>query len=54
MTFKQLVLYIAKKEGLKRQVNIAQISEITRHTLIKLAHSKKDEVVALLARYNSK
>lgn len=54
MKFKELVLYIAKKEALKREVNIAQISEITRHTLIKLAHSKEEDVLNLIARYKNK
>ncbi len=44
-------IQIAKKEGKKKQVNIAQIKEILKITLQLLAKRKLLEVIRLLKRY---
>ena len=53
MNFQQLALAIAKNEGLKVQVNIAQISEILRITLRILANLHVGELNRMLSRYRS-
>ena len=51
MKFHELTESIAKEEGLKEQVNIAQIKEITSITLKKLAKMDIRELELLLADY---
>ena len=54
MTFKEIAREIAEEEGLKEQVNIAQISEILRITLYILANeflSDPFQTLQLLKRY---
>ena len=54
VTFKEVSLLIAEREGKKQEVNIAQINEILRVTLIILAtifHTDPYDLVAFLKRY---
>lgn len=51
MTFKDLTEYIAEEEGLKEQMSIAQIKEVTRIVLSRLAREPFAEVARLLGRY---
>jgi hypothetical protein len=51
MTFHTITKQIACREGKKKQVDIAQISEITKHTLTILAHIDVEEREALLEQY---
>ena len=57
LTFKSLARRIAALEGKKRPVNIGQINEILRITLILLADEFQERpyaVVTLLTRYHGK
>jgi hypothetical protein len=51
MTPRTLIKQIARLEGKKKQTDIAQISEITKHTLTILANIDIREVDELLQRY---
>ena len=51
MTFRTLTKQIAQLEGKKKQVDIAQISEITKTTLTILANIELSEVEKLLEKY---
>lgn len=50
MNLNELARKIAQKEGLKKQVNIAQIKEILRITLKLLKEYTLDEIVKLFKR----
>jgi hypothetical protein len=50
-TFTELTEYIAQQEGLREQVNIAQIKEITKILLLYLAGLPPEQVDHLLGRY---
>lgn len=54
MTTKELTEHIAANEGLKKQVNIAQIKEITKITLTVLANLPYGETAKLLGSYTAK
>jgi hypothetical protein len=51
MTFKDLTESIADREGLKDEVDIAQIKEITKILLTTLANQPFAEVAKLLGKY---
>ncbi len=51
MNFKELTEYIAEEEGLKEQVNIAQIKEVTKIVLKVLARMPMARATKLLGRY---
>lgn len=46
--FKEIALEISKREGKKKQVNIAQINEILRNTIDILSHLPEDKLKKLL------
>jgi hypothetical protein len=50
MNLNTLAVLIAKKEGLKKQVNIAQIKEILRIVLKELKGYSLEELVELFKR----
>lgn len=54
MTFKRFVIHLAKEEGLKEQVNIAQLNEVTRIILSCLASMSYVEIAQLLKNYQFK
>ena len=45
-----LAVEIAKREGLKEQVNIAQIKEIIKYTLRELKKATLEELIELFKR----
>ena len=47
MTFKQLALEVAKREGKKQQISIAQISEVLR-CLAEIIGERREEAVYAL------
>jgi len=54
MLFRDLTEEIAYYEGRKREVNIAQINEITRITLTLLADLEPLELFKLLKKYENR
>lgn len=54
MTFQQLTQLIVQLEGKKRNVNIAQVKEITKITLSVLANMPYSEVARLLKKYENR
>lgn len=53
MTFNKLAQIIAKREGKKQNVNIAQIKEILKITLILQSNMPPKELVSLLSKYGN-
>jgi len=51
LNLNELARKIAKKEGLKKQIDIAQIKEILRITLEELARRDLSKVLGTLAKY---
>jgi hypothetical protein len=47
----EVAVKVSVVEGLKKQVNIAQIKEVQKHTLKILATYTPDEINELLRRY---
>ncbi len=50
MNLNSLAVAISKKEGQKKQVNIAQIKEILRYALLELKKCTLKELIELFAR----
>ena len=51
MNFKDLTEQLAQEEGLREQMSIAQIKEVTRLLLTKLANIPMKDFVQLLNKY---
>ena len=51
MKFSELTEQLAQEEGLKEQISIAQIKEVTRLLLTKLANMPLMDFVQLLSKY---
>jgi len=54
MTFNELTSKVAKKEGLKKEVSMGNVREVTRLVLTEIANMKYTEVAQLLKRYQHK
>lgn len=54
MDLNELARRVAEQEGLKKQVNIAQIKEVIKHTLIMLGYHFPDDVLATIQRIHVK
>ena len=54
MTFNKLTSKVAKKEGLKKEVSMGNVREVTRLVLTEIANMKYTEVTQLLKRYQHK
>lgn len=51
LTFKSLSEQVAKEEGLRKELDIAQIKEVVRITLGVLSNARFSEVAKLLENY---
>ena len=54
MNVHELSVFVAKKEGKKRQVSIAQIKEVIMYTLMGMGQKTNKDIIETVNRYRPK